>query len=138
MDFCDGLIYLVIGFLFSLSIDENIGLIIGILDVGFGFGVVGVFIEDGGVLIIEVEMDFVNILGGWEFFVDLGVDFLLVIGNNFGNVIGGEVLIYDIEINILGVYCFYMKSDIIGIVGLEENDSWFKIDNIMDVYFFCL
>ena len=136
-DPCDGLTYSATGLPPSLSIDENTGLITGTLDAGSGSGVAGAFIEDGGVLIIEAETDFVNTSGGWEPFADSGVDFLLATGNNFGNATGGEVLTYDIEINTPGVYRFHMKSDITGTVGSEENDSWFKIDNTTDVHFFC-
>ncbi len=134
---CGPLEYSATGLPSSLSIDQNTGLISGMLDQGSGNGVSGAFIESNGLIIIEAETDFVDTAGGWNPVSDGGVDFLVASTNHFGNT-NGQTVEYDLQISTPGVYRFHMKSDFTGTNPTEENDTWFKVENTPDVHFFCV
>ena len=121
----------------NLSIDPSTGVISGTLLSGTGSGTAGAFIEDGGLVIMEAETDFVETPGGWNLVNEGGVDFLAASTNHFGNTTG-QAISYNMEITNAGVYRFHMKSNISGTVVTDENDSWFKIENTDDVHFFAV
>jgi len=117
----------------SLSIDVNSGLISGTLDEGTG-GTNGAFIEDNGLLTIEIES--ATLQSNWSEGTDGSITYYEGGNNHFSNQNGGT-LNYAVEISTPGVYRFEWRSEIFDNNNTtEHNDSWLKLPNDDDVWFF--
>lgn len=115
----------------NLSIDTQSGLISGTLATG-GSGT-GAYEESDGLLIVEAEAE--GVIPQWSI-TTLGNSTGIIGGSNHFNDQNGGIISYPIEINIPGVYRFNWRSFYSGPDGTEENDSWLKLPNSSDVWFF--
>ena len=92
-----------------------------------------IFEEKDGFIMIEMES--ASLDGGWEL---TNIDNTTgVIGgeNNFTQQNGGT-LTYQIQVNTPGVYRINWRSAFTGDKGSERNDSWLKLPNNENVWFF--
>ena len=119
----------------ALSINENTGVISGKLQEKGDTGDPAAYLEEDGLLILEVESE--DPVGGWEEKTEGGVTFLEASTNHFGNTNGGTIP-YEINFTNTGVYRLQMKSNIEGTNTTESNDTWIKFDNSDDLYYVCV
>jgi len=124
----------------NLSIDEATGLITGTLLAGTGSGIAGAFIEDNGLVVIEMESTN-NLPGSW---VDAasstspnisdpagatGGDFIVWEGPQSLNAQGNGLISYPVEITTTGVYQFKWRTQVgNGTSSTDHNDTWVKIE----------
>ena len=115
----------------TLSIDPNTGLISGVIDNFTNYS--KVYEEQAGVLVVETESaDIVNGWGEATFDNEVGL-----IGDDDHFIAAtGAVAQYDIQITTPGVYRFNWNSAYSGNSSTDENDSWLKLPNDDDVWFF--
>lgn len=138
---CEGLTYQASGLPASLSIDPATGLISGTLDAGTGSGTPGAFIEENGLVVIEMENN-PGISGNWKTNATTttsdnindpgsatGGDFIVwEAAQNLGNP-GVGLLTYPVEITTPGVYRFQWRNQVgLGTSSTEHNDTWLKIE----------
>ncbi|SFR48966.1 Galactose oxidase, central domain [Robiginitalea myxolifaciens] len=137
---CGELLYEATGLPPSLSIDPATGLISGTLDAGTGSGTPGAFIEDNGLVVIEMENN--GAIGGnWKNASNTtapdinspgtaaGDDFIVWEGGQFLGSPGNGLLTYPVQITTPGVYRFQWHNQVgLGNSGTEHNDTWLKIE----------
>jgi len=126
----------------SLDIDPDTGVISGTLDVGSTAGPDGAFIEENGLVVIEMESG--DLPNNWET-IDTystttspnvnnptsaaGGDFIIwQAGQNLGNQ-GVGLITYQVQITNPGTYQFSWYNQVgNGTETTEHNDSWLKIE----------
>ncbi len=124
----------------TLTIDETTGVISGTLLAGTGSGTEGAFIEDGGLVVIEMESTD-NLPGNW---VDAanstspnitsptsatGGDFIVWEGPQSLNAQGNGLISYPVEITTTGTYQFKWRTQVgNGTSSTDHNDTWLKIE----------
>jgi len=127
----------------SLSIDSVTGVISGTLDVATSGTSNGAFIEQSGLVVIEMESAD-NLPGNWEtnatysttFSPNVdnpssatGGDFIIWQGSQFLGSPGNGLITYQVQINNPGVYQFKWRNQVgNGTVTTEHNDTWLKIE----------
>ena len=149
-DPCTGLTYSATGLPPSLTIDPNSGLISGILDIGTGTGdgPEGAFIEDGGLVVIEME-SIETLPGSWKDAstysttsspnvnsptAATGGDFIIWQGGQSLSSPGNGLLTYPVNITTPGTYRFQWRNQVgNGTNTTEHNDTWLKIE--ADAYY---
>lgn len=124
----------------NLSIDENTGIISGTLLAGTGSGTDGAFIEDNGLVVIEMEStdnlpnSWVNSAGSTSPNISspgsaTGGDFIVWEGGQSLNAQGNSTISYPIEITTTGTYQFKWRSQVgNGTSSTDHNDTWLKIE----------
>ena len=124
----------------NLTIDASTGVISGTLLSGTGSGTEGAFIEDGGLVMIEMEST-ENLPASW---VDAanstspnitspasatGGDFIIWEGPQSLNAQGNGLISYPIEITTTGTYQFKWRTQVgNGTSSTDHNDTWLKIE----------
>ncbi len=137
---CGSLVYSAENLPDNLTIDETTGLISGTLLAGTGSGTAGAFIEENGLVVIEMETTD-NLPGSW---VDSdnstspnisnpgdasGDDFIIWEGAQSLNAQGNGLISYPIEISTTGIYQFKWRTQVgNGTSSTDHNDTWLKIE----------
>lgn len=124
----------------NLIIDESTGIISGTLLEGTGSGVAGAFIEENGLVVIEMESTD-NLPGSWQNAATstspnisnpgnaTGGDFIVWEGPQFLNQTGNSTISYPVQITTTGVYQFKWRSQVgNGTSSTDHNDTWLKIE----------
>ncbi len=124
----------------NVTIDENTGVISGTLLAGTGSGTAGAFIEENGIVVIEMESTD-NLPGSWvnaenatsPNIVDAGNatggDFIVWEGSQFLASPGNGLISYPIEITTTGTYKFQWRTQVgNGTNFTDHNDTWLKIE----------
>ncbi|MEE4174814.1 MAG: tandem-95 repeat protein, partial [Xanthomonadales bacterium] len=113
----------------GLSIDPTSGLISGTIDVGGD----GAFLEENGLLVIEMESAD-TLPANWPeetaFANFSGSGYLRYDGADSFGTPGNDIISYPIEIQNPGTYRFQWRSLVgLGTDPTEHNDTWLKIDS---------
>lgn len=124
----------------NLTIDETTGVISGTLLEGTGSGTAGAFIEENGLVVIEMESTD-NLPGNWVNAANAtspnisspgnatGGDFIVWEGSQFLNQTGNSVISYPVEITTTGTYQFKWRTQVgNGTSSTDHNDTWLKIE----------
>lgn len=124
----------------NLTIDENTGVISGTLLEGTGSGTAGAFIEDNGLVVIEMESTD-NLPGSWVNSANAtspnisnpggatGGDFIVWEGPQSLQSTGNSIISYPVEITTTGTYQFKWRTQVgNGTSSTDHNDTWLKIE----------
>ena len=127
----------------NLNIDPTTGLISGTILEGSGTGTEGAFIEENGLVVIEMESA-PSLSGSWEteetysttFSPNVtspgtatGGDFIVWQGPQSFSTPGNGLISYPIEITTTGTYRFQWRNQVgNGTNNTEHNDTWLKIE----------
>ncbi len=127
----------------NLNIDPTTGLISGTILEGSGTGTEGAFIEENGLVVIEMESA-PSLIGSWEteetysttFSPNVtspgtatGGDFIIWQGPQSFSTPGNGLISYPIEITTTGTYRFQWRNQVgNGTSNTEHNDTWLKIE----------
>ncbi len=124
----------------NLAIDPVTGVISGTLLQGTGSGTAGAFIEENGIVVIEMESAD-NLPGNWVKAAQAtspnvnspgsatGGDFIVWEGQQSLGSQGNGLINYPIEITTPGVYRFQWRNQVgLGTTSTDYNDTWLKID----------
>lgn len=98
-----------------------------------GGGGAGDFLEQGGLLVFEAEAQ--GTVPAWSITTIGGATGIIGGANHFSNQ-GGGTINFPIRINTPGVYRINWRNFYSGSNGTEENDSWLKLPNNSQVWFF--
>jgi N-acetylneuraminic acid mutarotase len=124
----------------DLTIDESTGLISGTLLSGTGSGTDGAFIEENGIVVIEMESakslpgSWTNAAGSTSPNINspgsaTGGDFIVWEGSQFLNSQGNSTISYPVEITTTGTYRFQWRTQVgNGTSATDHNDTWLKIE----------
>ena len=124
----------------DLTIDESTGLISGTLLSGTGSGTDGAFIEENGIVVIEMESaeslpgSWTNAAGSTSPNINspgsaTGSDFIVWEGSQFLNSQGNSTISYPVEITTTGTYRFQWRTQVgNGTSATDHNDTWLKIE----------
>ncbi len=137
---CGPLIYTADNLPANLEIDSETGVIAGILLQGTGSGTEGAFIEENGIVVIEMESS-ENLPGSWVNAADAtapningpdnatGGDFIVWEGQQFLSNQGNGLINYPIKITTAGTYKFQWRNQVgMGTNTADHNDTWLKIE----------
>lgn len=124
----------------NVTIDPNTGIISGTLLAGTGSGTSGAFIEQNGIVVIEMEST-ENLPGSWVNASEAtspninnpgsatGGDFIVWEGPQFLGSQGTGLISYPVEITTTGIYKFEWRTQIgNGTNSTDHNDTWLKIE----------
>ncbi|MFS4448042.1 malectin domain-containing carbohydrate-binding protein [Maribacter sp. 2307UL18-2] len=124
----------------NLTIDETTGVISGTLLEGTGSGTAGAFIEENGLVVIEMESTD-NLPGSWVNAANAtspnitspenatGDDFIVWEAGQFLGQTGVSTITYPVEITTTGVYQFKWRTQVgNGTSSTDHNDTWLKIE----------
>lgn len=144
VDPCGGLTYSATGLPPGLSIDPGTGLISGSLEEAVAGDPAGTFIEENGLVVIEME-SIGSLPAAWKnaatysttFSPNLndpgaatGDDFIIWEGGQSFGTPGNGLLSYPVRIKTPGTYRFQWRSQVgNGTNATEHNDTWLKIES---------
>ncbi|WP_340077503.1 malectin domain-containing carbohydrate-binding protein [Leptobacterium sp. I13] len=115
----------------GLSIDPDTGLVSGTISTASISS--NTFQEDSGLVVIEAESG--TLSATWSQLTDNNITGILAGADHFLDQNGG-VVNYDIQITTPGVYRINWRSDFGGSDPTQQNDTWMKLPNNDDVWFF--
>ncbi len=140
LDECGDIVFSAIGLPPTLNIDSTTGLITGTMLQGTGTGTEGAFIEENGLVVVEME-SVENLPGSWVTTADAnspninspgtatGGDFIVWEGPQSFNNTGNGLISYPIEITTTGTYKFQWRNQVgLGTNTSDHNDAWLKIE----------
>ncbi len=140
LDECGDLTFSATGLPPTLNIDAATGLITGTMLEGTGTGTEGAFIEENGLVVIEME-SVENLPGSWVTAAATtapninspgtatGGDFIVWEGPQFTGTPGNGLISYPVEITTSGTYRFQWRNQVgLGTNTSDHNDTWLKIE----------
>ena len=143
LDECGDITFSATGLPPNLNIDTTTGLITGTMLQGTGSGTEGAFVEENGLVVIEMESA-PSLSGSWEtagtystaFSPNVtspgtatGGDFIIWQGPQYFGNTGNGLISYPIEITTTGTYRFQWRNQVgNGTLNTEHNDTWLKIE----------